>query len=224
MKTTQAKRITLVAVTTLGLLIGVSSIAGAASKSITCYKGTSSKVITSASPKCPSGYTTTKPVASPAKSGAASSASKSTQSAVVAINATYKGKVSLLWSDSGVAASNVTAAGTGTTAGLDSLTGSGSSSPSSQCDAVNGSGVLESGADTLKVITDTTSKGCAADGSAPTTVTLTGHAQITGGTGKYAGASGLLKVTGTLAIKSTAAGSSESPSLTLVISGNITTK
>lgn len=218
MKTTQIKRVTLIALTATGLMIGGITSSQAANKSITCYKGTTSKVVTAANPKCPTGYSTTKPAPSPAKASVAPSAS------VIAINATYKGKVSLVWSDSGVAASGVSATGTGTTAGLDSLSGSGSSSPSSQCDAVNGVGVLGSGADTLKVITDTSAKGCAADGSAPTTVTLTGNAQITGGTGKFAGASGLLKVTGTFAIKSTAAGYSESPALTLVISGNITTK
>ncbi len=221
MKTTSLKKLVLITLTTAGLTAGSLVPAQAANKSITCYKGSISKVVSAAKPKCPTGYTTTKPVASPTK---VTGATPSKAGGVVAMNATYKGKISLLWSDSAVTVTGVTATGTGTTAGLEALSGNGSSSPSSQCDAINGAGVLGSGADTLKVSVDSTSKGCAADADAPTTVTLTGNALITGGTGKYAGASGLLKVTGTFAIKSTAAGFSESPALTLTISGNITTK
>ena len=40
--------------------------ANAASKTITCYKGATVKKVTAAAPKCPSGYTTTKPKATTA--------------------------------------------------------------------------------------------------------------------------------------------------------------
>jgi hypothetical protein len=132
--------------------------------------------------------------------------------------------MSVLWADSGVQASSITGSGTGTVLGLDTLSGSGSSSPQNQCDSIDGAGVLSGGGNTLKVSFDSNAKGCAADGAAPTTVTITGTASITGGTGKYAGATGTLKVTGSFAIKSNQAGFGETTSLTLTLVGNITTK
>ena len=86
---------------------------------------------------------------------------------------------------------------------------------------INGSGVLSGGGNTLKVSFDSSAKGCAEDAAAPTVVNISGNALITGGTGKYAGLTGTLKVTGSFAIKSSAAGSSESSALTLTLSGNI---
>ena len=143
---------------------------------------------------------------------------------VVAFSGTYKGKMSVLWSDSGVQASSVTGIGTGTVFGLDALSGSGSSAPQNQCDSIDGAGVLSGGGNTLKVTFDSNAKGCATDGAAPTTVNITGTASITGGTGKYAGASGTLKVTGSFAIKSNQAGFGETTALTLILVGNINTK
>ena len=61
LKVTKSKKIALV-IATVSLVLGGVSSANAASKTITCYKGTSVKKVTAASPKCPSGYTTTKPV------------------------------------------------------------------------------------------------------------------------------------------------------------------
>ena len=55
-------------------------------------------------------------------------------------------------------------------------------------------------------------------------MTITGSAVINGGTGKFAGATGTLKVTGSFAIKSTGAGFSESAAFKMTISGNIVTK
>ena len=67
--------------TIAGLVLGNLAGANAASKTITCYKGTTVKKVTAANPKCPAGYTTTAPkatakAAAPAKGGS------------VAINAT----------------------------------------------------------------------------------------------------------------------------------------
>jgi hypothetical protein len=68
---------------------------------------------------------------------------------------------------------------------------------------------------------DSSAKGCAEDESAPTTIKITGTATITGGTGKYAGATGVLKVTGTFNVKG---GSKEDAAFTMDVSGNIKTK
>jgi hypothetical protein len=213
-RTSIKKNLALVAISALAGVV-LAPTADAATKSITCYKGTATKIVKGANPKCPAGYTTTMPAA------AAAPASKG---GVVAISTTYKGKIAMLWSDSGVTATNITAASSGNNGGLDSLSGTGGSSPQSKCDLIQGSGTMSGGGDTLKVEFDSSSKGCAEDESGPTTVTITGTAVIKGGTGKYAGATGTLKVTGSFAIKSTAAGTKDNSDLVLNISGNIVTK
>lgn len=210
----------LVVVIALSVLTTNGTVANAASKrTITCYKGTAVKKVTAVKPKCAVGWTTKKPAAKPK----ATTSSKPTP-ATFAFSGTYKGKMAILWSDSDVRATSVTGSGTGNIFGLDELTGSGSSAPADQCAGINGSGVLSGGGNTLKVSFDSSAKGCAEDAAAPTVVNISGNALITGGTGKYAGATGTLKVTGSFAIKSSAAGSSESSALTLTLSGNINTK
>lgn len=212
-----------VVVTALGLLAANTTVANAVTKkTITCYKGTAVKKVSAVKPVCAKGWTTKKPVAKPAPKPAVTPTK--TSGGVVAFSGTYKGKMSVLWSDSGVQASSVTGSGTGTVLGLDSLSGTGSSSPQNQCDSINGNGVLSGGGNSLKVSFDSNAKGCAADGAAPTTVSITGTASINGGTGKYAGATGTLKVTGSFAIKSNQAGFGETTALTLTLTGNITTK
>ncbi len=192
-------------------------VANAATKTITCYKGTVVKKVSAANPKCPTGYSTKKPIATtPAKSGASATSYQ--------ISATYTGKVSLLWSESDVQISSVSAKGTGNNLGLDTLTGNGSAAPSSSCDNPSLVGTLGGGGNTIKITVDSTSKACADSDAAPATVTLSGNAVITGGTGKFAGATGTLKVTGSFKIKSTVAGSSESPALEMTFTGNINTK
>ena len=211
---------------TFALVLANSSSANAATKTITCYKGTAVKKVSSANPKCAVGWSTKKPVvkttAKPAATPAPSSAPA--KAGALAFSGTYKGTIAMLWSDSSVQATAVTATGSGNIFGLDQLTGSGSSAPASQCDSINGAGTISDGTNTLKANFDTASKGCAKDAEAPTAVEITGNAVITGGTGKYAGSTGTLKVTGSFSIKSTAAGFKESSPLTLTIAGNITTK
>lgn len=218
---------TLIIVIALGVLAANGTVANAASKTITCYKGKVAKKVTGSNPKCAVGWTAKKPVVKPtAKATAkptATTSSKST-SGVFAFSGTYKGKMAVLWSDSDVRATSVTASGTGSISGLDALTGTGSSAPADQCAGINGSGVLSGGGNTLKVSFDSSTKGCAEDSAAPTVVNISGNAVVTGGTGKFVGATGTLKVTGTFAIKSSAAGTSESTALTLTLSGNINTK
>ncbi len=212
-----------IAFTALTVVSANVSIVNAATKTIVCYKGTVSKKVTAAAPKCPTGYSTTKPVVKVTPKPAATTA-KPAAAGAIAFNGTYKGKISMLWSASDVQATSVTGAGTGTILGLDTLSGSGSSAPSSQCDSINGSGTLSGGGNTLKVTFDTASKACGAEGAAPTVVNITGNAVINGGTGKYAGATGTLKVTGSFAVNSTEAGTKESTALTLTLVGNISTK
>ena len=195
----------------VGALVASGGTANAATKTITCYKGKVVKKVTATKPKCPTGYTTKKPVTT-AATGA------------VAFSGTYKGKISMLWSDSDVRATSVTGVGTGNISGLTALTGTGSAAPASQCDAFIGTGVLGTGANTLKVSFDPASKACADSSAAPADITLTGFVIVNGGTGKFAGATGKLKVTGSFSIKSTTAGSSESSSFTLTFTGDIKTK
>ena len=207
-------------VVVLGVISANSFIASAATKTITCYKGTVVKKVTAASPKCPTGYSTKKPVAAkttaPAKPGASATSYQ--------LSATYSGKATLLWSESDVQVTSVSAKGTGNNLGLDTLTGNGSAAPSSSCDNPALVGTLGGGGNTIKITVDATSKACSDSDAAPSTVTLSGNAVITGGTGKFAGATGTLKVTGSFKIKSTVAGSSESPALEMTFTGNINTK
>ena len=189
--------------------------ASAANKTITCYKGTTVKKVTAASPKCPTGFSTTAPkAAAPASKGG-----------TVAINATYKGTVTMVWGDADVTVTNVTATGSGTTGGLDSLKGTGTAAPAEQCTPFDGEGTLGSGADTLKVSYADGSMACSADADAPTTVTIKkGPLKIISGTGKYAGATGTLTLTGSWAIASASKGSKPATPVTLTLSGTITTK
>jgi hypothetical protein len=205
---------TIAVLTVLVFALGQSGIAHAATKSITCYKGTSVKKVTTA--KCPKGWSTKKPAA--AKS-ATPAAAKS-----VAIDGTYKGTVALLWGDTYVQVTSVKATGTGTVADLAELSGSGAAAPASQCDTFDGTAILGTGANTIKVAFDSTAKGCAEDDSAPTTVKFGGNALIKSGTGKYAGATGTFKVVGSFSIKTITAGSKESVPFTMTASGLITLK
>ena len=208
MKSTNKKIIAVFAA--IGLSISLASTASAATKTISCYKGKIVKKVTAVKPKCPAGYSKTKPVA--AKAGA------------VAFDATYKGNMAIVWSDTSVQAPSINATGTGSNLGLAAMTGKGSSAPQAQCNPFQGSGVLAGGGNSLSVEFASSSEACADSDAAPANVTIKGSATITGGTGKYAGASGTLKATGNFAIKTTTAGSKESSSLTINLVGNVITK
>ena len=119
---------------------------------------------------------------------------------------------------------SVKATGTGTVADLGEFVGSGAAAPSSQCDTFDGSATLGTGADTLKVAFDSSAKGCAEDDSAPTKITFSGNAVVKSGTGKYAGATGTFKVSGSFNIKTISAGSKESAPFTMTASGSVTLK
>lgn len=207
--------ITVIAIAT----VGYAGSASAATKSITCYKGTQSKVVKAAAPKCPAGWSTKKPAATPTKAG-------TTAAAPVAINATYKGKMSALWSESSIDAS-VTGSSSANNGGLSDLTGSGSyaSQEGDKCITLAGEATLKGGSDSLKLeFVTPKSTACGKDADGPTTVEINGSAKIVGGTGKYAGATGTLKVDGSFASKHPANGVTEKVDLTLTLSGNIVTK
>ena len=205
----------IVIATSIFFLVTQSGFAQAATKTITCYKGTATKKVTTA--KCPTGWSTKNPAAAKPATG-------STSSKTVVINGNYSGTVSLLWGDTYVQVTSVKATGTGTVADLGEFVGSGAAAPASQCDTFDGAATLGSGADTLKVAFDSSAKGCAEDDSAPTKITFSGNAVVKSGTGKYAGATGTFKVAGSFSIKTISAGSKESAPFTMTASGSVTLK
>ena len=210
------KVITVLAVA--GLALGNIAGASAANKTITCYKGTTVKKVTAANPKCPAGFSTTKPKA-------AASTAATTKGAVVKIDATYKGTITMVWGEADVTVTNVTATGSGATGGLDKLSGMGAAAPAEQCTPFDGEGTLGSGADTLKVKYADGAMACSADADAPTVVTIKkGPLTIVSGTGKYAGATGSLTLTGTWKIDSASKGTKPATAVTLNLVGSITTK
>jgi hypothetical protein len=188
--------------------------ANAANKTITCYKGTIVKKVTAAKPKCPTGYTTTKPKVTTKPVAPAAAAS-------VAFSGTYKGNLAIVWGDTYLQVTSVTGKGTGNVLGLTDLSGTAAAAPAGLCDSFDAKGSIGGGGNTLNVSFDTSAKGCAEDESAPTTIKITGNAQITGGTGKYAGATGTLKVSGVFSVKG---GAKETAAFTMDVSGNIKTK
>ena len=180
----------------------------AAKKTIVCYKGTAVKRVVALRPVCPKGWTTKKPATAKTE----------------AFSGTYRGTIAMLWSASAVSVTSLSGAGTGADLGLAAVTGTGGASPSGSCDPIDGVGVLTGGGSTLHLKLATTSKGCAADAAAPTSVTVTGSAIVTSGTGKFAGATGTLKVLGSFSIKSTTAGSNESDAFSATLTGSLKVK
>ncbi len=197
----------------LGFALVQSGSATAATKTITCYKGTATKKVTTS--KCPTGWSTKKPAAKPVAPAAAGA---------IAFLGNYTGKVTLLWGDGYVQVTSVKATGTGNVGDLAELTGTGSAAPAAQCDSFAGTGTLGTGANTMKVAFDTSAKGCAEDESAPTKITFSGNAVIKSGTGKYASASGVFKVSGSFSIQTTTVGKSETNAFSMTASGSIKLK
>lgn len=144
----------------------------------------------------------------------------------LAFKATYTGTVSLLWNSDSVTVTGVNGKGTGTLLGASSLVGSGSGSAANTCNPFAGKGYLiGSGSKLLlSVTTSPTSQACAAGQSAPTSVSVKGVAKVTGGLGKYAGATGTLSFTGSFSIQSTTAGSTEKDTFKAVLTGTLTVK
>ncbi len=221
LRTTKIMQI-LVVFSALTLIAGNTTVANAAAKkTITCYKGTIVKKVTATNPKCPAGYSTKKPVV---KSTAKPTAS--TKAGSVAFQGTYKGKISIVFGDNNlIQVTKVDGTGTGNVSGLSDMSGTASAAPANLCDNFSGKGVISGGGNTLSLAFDSSSQGCADSDSAPATVTIKGSAKITGGTGKYAGATGTLTVKGTFDINSKGiVGSTEASTFSMDLSGNIATK
>ena len=221
LRTTKIMQI-LVVFSALTLIAGNATVANAAAKkTITCYKGPTVKKVTAANPKCPAGYSTKKPVV---KSTAKPTAS--TKAGSVAFQGTYKGKISIVFGDNNlIQVTKVDGTGTGNVSGLSDMSGTASAAPANLCDNFSGKGVISGGGNTLSLAFDSSSQGCADSDSAPATVTIKGSAKITGGTGKYAGATGTLTVKGTFDINSKGiVGSTEASTFSMDLSGNIATK
>jgi hypothetical protein len=204
----------LVLFTAISFLVAGGVPANAANKTITCYKGTIVKKVTAAKPKCPTGYSTTKPKVT-AKPTSVATAS------TVAFSGTYKGNLAIVWGDTYLQVTSVTGKGTGNVLGLTDMSGTAAAAPAGLCDSFDAKGSIGGGGNTINVSFDTSAKGCAEDESAPTTIKITGNALITGGTGKYAGATGTLKVSGVFSVKG---GAKETAAFTMDVSGNIKTK
>lgn len=191
-------------ITALGLTgVATASAAPTAVKKITCYKGTAKKVVTTA--KCPKGWSLKKATSTLAFAG------------------TYKGKLSTVWSSSGVQATEVI--GTSTDAkGLANLSATGGSAPQAQCAVVNGTATLKGTDGSVTFKLDSSAKGCATDSAAPTTVIITGTATIISGTGKFVGATGVLTIKGQFDVTSSAAGTKETQAFSATFTGNIKLK
>jgi len=185
-----------------------------AKKTLVCYKAKSVKKIKAVKPKCPKGWTAKKPIVKKTTSASKTSA----------FSGTYKGTISMLWSSSDVKVTSLTGTGSGTDLGLSKVTATGKALPTDQCVPINATGSLSGANGTLNLALNASSRGCAADSAAPTVVSITGTAVVTGGTGKFAGATGSLKVTGSFMIKSTSAGSNESDAFTVTLTGSLTLK
>jgi hypothetical protein len=215
MNMNSSKKVKILVVFTVAMFIVANGVpANAASKTITCYKGATVKKVTAAKPKCPTGYSTTKPKVTAKPTSVATATT-------VAFSGTYKGSLAIVWGDTYLQITSVTGKGTGNVLGLTDMSGTATAAPAGLCDSFDAKGSIGGGGNTINVLFDTSAKGCAEDESAPTTIKITGNAQITGGTGKYAGATGTLKVSGVFSVKG---GAKETAAFTMDVSGNIKTK
>ncbi|MGA7835448.1 MAG: hypothetical protein WCA31_09615, partial [Acidimicrobiales bacterium] len=144
----------------------------------------------------------------------------------VAFKGSYSGNISMLWSSNSVSVTSASGTGTSTELGASTLSGTGTSSPSSTCDPFSGSGTISGGGSVIhfKIVSSSAQQACAAGSAAPTSVDVKGVATVVSGTGKYAGATGSLKIAGSFSIKSTTAGSSESDAFTATLTGTLTVK
>lgn len=207
----------LVAISVVGLMAGTVVSAEAATKQITCYKGTVAKKFNAT--KCPAGYTTKPTKASTTTKAPAASAASFT------FNGSYSIKATFVWSESNVIAKTVTGTGSGSLNGLTNLSGTGSAAPSSQCDLFAGEGSISDAAGNSLVLKfDPSSQACAAEDSAPTVVNIKATASVKSGTGKFVGASGVLTVKGKINITKITAGTTEVAPGTLDVTGTVTTK
>jgi len=139
----------------------------------------------------------------------------------VSFTGNYSGTIALLISGTKVTASSVKGTGSATLLGKSTMSGTGVSSAAATCDAMSGTGSLVGSGSklTLKILAG--SKGCGSY-PAPTTVSVTGTAKVLSGAGKYKGAAGTLKFSGSFTLPSSTKGSTDK--FTAKLSGKLTVK
>ncbi|MHB0929021.1 MAG: hypothetical protein ACYC3W_08865 [Candidatus Nanopelagicales bacterium] len=177
-----------------------------ATKKIVCYKGTAAKKFSAK--KCPRGWSLKKPAS---KGG------------LVAVNVEFKGTLATVWTATGVTAT-VSGAGNDKASGFSSITATGSSAPQAQTAPIKGEGTLKGSMGNINFVLNSDSKGTAAESAAPSLVMVGGTATIKSGTGKYAGATGVLTFKGQFQVGATTAGTKENQSYTASFTGKIKLK
>lgn len=150
------------------------------------------------------------------------SASKKPVTITYKFKGSYSGTIAILWNSSGPSTASIKGNGKGTLFGLTVVTGSGSSTASSQSDPINGKGVLRGKGETLTVRFETGATATAASTSPPTTVTVAGTVRVISGAGRFKGAVGTLKVSGEFSIQGTSG--KESDSFSASVSGTVKVK
>ena len=132
-------------------------------------------------------------------------ASASAPTRVVSFQASYTGTASLLISSSSVEVLSVKGRGSATLLGTSTVSGTANGAGANGlCVPFSGKGTIKSSVGTLKLSAiSTKSQGCSSGQSGPVTVTVTGSAKVTGGTGKASGAKGTLTFKGKLLLNDT---------------------
>lgn len=148
-------------------------------------------------------------------------AAPATKTKTINFHANYKGKITLLIKNSTVTASAVHGTGKATILGNSTLSGTGKSSTSAECDPMTGTGSLTGSGSKLVLKILSNSQGCGTY-PAPTTVTVTGTAKVTSGVGQFKGATGTLSFSGSFTLPSSSKGSKDK--FTASISGKLRVK
>jgi len=126
----------------------------------------------------------------------------------VAFKGSYRGTIGLLFNANAVSATSVKGRGSGTLLGASTMTGAGTGASSAYCDP------------------SSKSQACVPSGtqSAPASVTVSGIAKVTSGTGKFKGVSGTLSFKGSFAVRDSTTGTSESDAYSATLTGTLTIK
>jgi hypothetical protein len=124
---------------------------------------------------------------------------------VVSFKGSYTGTASLLISNSSVKILSVDGSGSASLIGASSISGTGNGTGANGlCVPFKGKGAIKGSAGTIKLsVNATKSQGCSSGQSGPVTVSVTGSAKVTGGSGKAKGAKGTLTFKGTLKLNDT---------------------
>ena len=145
----------------------------------------------------------------------------------LSFSANYSGTVKILWTSTG-ASGTMSATGKGTTLGSGSLVATGATksfSTSSSSDPLKGSAVLKGPGGTLSIsalnVSAATTSSAAPTSTAPDPVVISGTVKVIKGTGKFAGATGTLRVHGSFTVNTTTGAETQRFSATLKGSLNV---